>query len=103
MVDASAAETDHQNAVAASGERKRGHHVLGVVEREFGRPGEVHLRLDGVRAVEAAVEDQLAVAVGGVPDGNPLEFADDFVDESIRLRAGRGREQSDPQERVEQA
>ena len=62
---------------------KGGHHGPGVGEDQIVRLGETHLGLDGIQAVELAVEDEPAEAVGGVDNGDDLEGASNLIDDLV--------------------
>jgi hypothetical protein len=64
-----------------------GHHGPGVGEDQIVRPGEIHLGLDGIRAVESTVEDEPAEAVGCVDYGDELVGASNLVDYPVALTA----------------
>ena len=59
--------------------------MLCVGKRQLQRLREAHVGLDRVQFVEVAVEDQLAVSVDRVPDGDILVLAVDLVDEGPHL------------------
>lgn len=93
LLHARSAQTDEQDSPLMFRQGKGGHHGPGVGEDQIVRIGEIHLGLDGIRAVEPAVEDEPAEAVGGVNNGDELEGASNLVDDPVALAAEEDRQQ----------